>query len=751
MTKPRELARARFGDMTALWYEHVGRTIMFALAPTARLRDFADHREYLSIDDAAHKGNAMLSKATHGGHAIQPESCLQLKYALPAGQPSEGGSFTPGLTCRNTRCNGRMAFQSLDIAPDGSGAVLCFRDAANGLEARQAYTYSAGDKWIVVNTTVANTGDAPVTLDYLASFSLGMLSPFQPDAGADCYSVMQWHAAWSGEGRLEERAIEEAGLEQSWNSFGVRLSRIASASSRPVCNYFPQMGFADNKAGVVWGASLEAFGPWQMQLFRIGDSLCLDGGLPDRTCNGWRKTLQPGESLAGIPAAVTCASVAAGETAAETLCNRLAPFCGTTPENIPPADADVPALFNDWCKTWGKPYRDNLRPVVQTLKDSGVAYLNMDFGWFQSSDFCSAVPEGVHNPDIGDWLPYPAGEKYPDGFAAWCAEIRQAGLIPGVWFEFEAAVKSSVVFKEHPDWFLTRDGLPINDGLRFFPDFRRPEVVAFYRERVINFLRSNKIGYMKVDYNGHLEGACDGPAASQAENFRVALEAAVGFYRLIRRELPELTLEICASGGQRASAGWMRLGSLASTSDAHEGVEIPLVAADTAMLVAARNNQIWATLHDWDDENRLLYSLAAGCIGRLCLSGDVDKLSAPQLSLMKAALAYYDACKPLVKDGDSLLRRQLKSRSYITPKGSQLYMRRVADGRRLAAVLHNFGEGDPATRWIVPGQWRLQEGAPRLMPTGAAAAAEALPDGTTALSFAGMPAFSAAAVFLVHI
>ncbi len=241
MTKPKELARAVFGDMTAIWYEHTARTIMFALAPTARLHDFADHREYLSIEDAAHKGSAVASKAAHGGHAIQPESCLQLKYALPAGQPSQGGSFMPGLTCRNTRCNARMAFQSLDIASDGRGAVLRFRDEANGLEARQEYAYLYGNKHITVNTTVVNTGKEPVTLDYLASFSLGMLSPFQPDAGADCYSMLQWHAAWSGEGRLEERSIEEAGLEQSWNSFGVRISRLGSGSSRPVCNYFPTL------------------------------------------------------------------------------------------------------------------------------------------------------------------------------------------------------------------------------------------------------------------------------------------------------------------------------------------------------------------------------------------------------------------------------------------------------------------------------------------------------------------------------
>lgn len=91
----------------------------------------------------------------------------------------------------------------------------------------------------------------------------------------------------------------------------------------------------------------------------------------------------------------------------------------------------------------------------------------------------------------------------------------------------------------------------------------------------------------------------------------------------MRRELPELVIEICSSGGHRLSPAWMQLGTMASFSDAHESIEIPIIAANTARMIPMRHNQIWAVLHPDDDDRRLGYSLAAGMLGRLCLSGEV--------------------------------------------------------------------------------------------------------------------------------
>jgi len=750
MAIPQEIGRAAFGDMTAIWYDYTdSHVILFSMVPTAKVGAMANHREWLDKDDEAHKGNAIYRKSEHAGSAISAEGCLQLHFDTDPGEVINPDSFGAGFTLRGSHCSFMLAFQKLEVAPDNTQAVLTFRDDAHGLEARQCYRYTPGERWITVNTTLTNIGTAPRTLNYLASFSLGMLSPFQADAGADCYTMLEWHSDWSGEGRLEERHVEDAGFEQSWNSFGLRLHRIGAASSMPVHGFFPQMGFADNAARVVWGASMKTYATWQLQLSRNGDYLTLDGGLPDKEFNGWYKELAPGESFSGIEAALTCAVVPERGSAAETLCNRLAPFAGSTTENINSTEADVPALFNDWCMTWGAPYQANLRPVAERLKGRGVGYLNMDYGWFQAGRFGESTKPGEHRPEIGDWLPYPAGPEYPQGFGAWLDEIRACGMKPGVWFEFENAVKSSLLLRDHPDWFLTLDGRIINDGLRHFLDLRKPEVVAYLKERVIAFLRENNIGYMKVDYNAPIGARCDGPAASKAENFRQAIEANVAFFRLLRKELPELTLEICASGGYRLSAGWMRIAALASSSDAHEGVEIPLLAANTAMLIASRNNQIWATLHEWHDENRLLYLLAGGCIGRLCLSGDVQKLSDEQMAVVDAALAYYQQSKALLPAGDSFIQRRLKSRSYLTPKGAQLYLRRAAGGERLSAILHTFADCERNSSWIIDGNWRLTE--TRLASANIAISAAINGDGTTTLSFRGMPAFSAAAVILAAI
>ena len=145
----------------------------------------------------------------------------------------------------------------------------------------------------------------------------------------------------------------------------------------------------------------------------------------------------------------------------------------------------------------------------------------MDAGWFRE-------PE-TRLPGIGDWEIYKP--SYPSGFDGFLDTIRDAGMIPGIWFEFECVSETSALFKEHPEWLVKWEGETYPTTLdRYFLDFRKPEVIQYLDGRVIKFLRSHRIGYMKVDYNGsfHIADSENGHAGSPRINPRILPAPAQG-------------------------------------------------------------------------------------------------------------------------------------------------------------------------------------------------------------------------------
>ena len=216
----------------------------------------------------------------------------------------------------------------------------------------------------------------------------------------------------------------------------------------------------------------------------------------------------------------------------------------------------------------------------------------------------------------------------------------------------------------------------------------RKEVWDYLDEKLIRMLKENDFGYLKVDYNAPIGFGADTENGSPAEGLREHLEAVGRYYRHLRRELPELVIEICSSGGHRLTPEWMRIGNMGSFSDAHEGESIPLIGASTQQLIPMERNQIWAVLRAENDAQRLYYSLAAGFLGRLCLSGEIDKLSPRQKKIMFEAVDFYHRIAPLVKYGVSRLERKLTSRSSNYPAGWQILTRSWRKEKML--VIHGF-------------------------------------------------------------
>ncbi|MBQ6470272.1 MAG: alpha-galactosidase [Lachnospiraceae bacterium] len=88
-------------------------------------------------------------------------------------------------------------------------------------------------------------------------------------------------------------------------------------------------------------------------------------------------------------------------------------------------------------------------------------------------------------PFIGDWL-MSDRKKFPNGMKAAADMIHDAGFRAGLWLAPFIAEEDSRLFKEHPDWFIFRDGMPWKAGCNwsgfYALDFDRQEVTDYLRE-----------------------------------------------------------------------------------------------------------------------------------------------------------------------------------------------------------------------------------------------------------------------------
>jgi alpha-galactosidase len=627
--------------------------------------------------------------------AWRTQSLVQVKLA---GQPYPG-MFAQGHTMRHAPALADFRLVKQERQDDERGNVLVtVMETASGLRLRHLLCWRKGDEAFEVRADFYNGSDAPVTLEMLSSFSVGGITPYHAADAPGRLRVHRLRSVWAAEGRPVCETLEELHLERSLSGSGLFSERFGQVGTMPVRKWFPFVAVEDAEAGVFWGANLAWPGSWQMEICRQHDDVYISGGLADREFGHWTWTLPPGEGFSAPRAHLSCV-----RGTLEELCERLISPMERVIDQGPEVERDLPIIFNEWCTTWGHPRHKQLVAIAERLRETPTRYLVIDAGWYMH-------PPGSAYHGHGDWTPN--RDLFPEGLAATAAAIRARGLIPGLWFEFETVATTSQVAREHPEYLLKRDGVPVSVSERNFLDFNHSEVVKFLEERVIGRLRDGGFGYLKVDYNETLGLGADHPYGLGAGLWLQTQLSANRFWPRLRAELPELVIENCASGGHRLEPWMMALSAMSSFSDAHETVEIPVIAANLHKVVHPRQSQIWAVLRAADSERRLCYSLAATFLGRMCLSGDILELNESQWDMVLRAQRFYRECAQVIKRGRSRLHSRMAA-SWRYPQGWQALVRQGRDAAEALVVIHTF-EGSPerlevplpaGADWVITGSF----------------------------------------------
>ena len=595
------------------------------------------------------------------GWMISPET--QVHIALSGDGISN--DFSPGNTLRNSDTAFSLKFKGAKYEEQSRKQILIAAfENDKGLVARQVY-FCTGAGYLETYTELENRGDN-VIVEALPSFNMARISPFERFDDPNDIVIHRLLSNWSGEGKLYSVSAADIAFEASWSGLGVRTMRISQTGTMPARGYLPFISVEDKKNGVCWAAETEAPASWTIEAVFRNNAISVGGGRGDFLSAHWRKTLKTGETEKTNKAYLTVTKGSLENAAA-----RLARHFDDTDE-IKDVERDLPVLYNEYCYTWGKPEAKTLEKMLPEIAALGCKYFVIDDGWFYN----------VYNDKryvIGDWNVNK--EYYPEGLKAFADKVRSYGMIPGVWYEFEGVSEHSDVYRDHPDWLLTRDGKIINNGGRAFLDFRKEEVLNYLREKVIKNLVNCGIGYMKVDYNSNAGFGADG-AESYGEAIRQHIDAVLAFFEEIKRSVPSLVLEICSSGGMRHEPRFLSLGDMCSFSDAHENAGGVPVAMNLHRFIPPRKLQIWATIRDDYNADDVKFTVAKAMLGRICFSGNLGNKPQKIIDILKESFSFYEKLKPTIANGETITIENGGISTYLFTKGSPYLVRRSTDGKK---------------------------------------------------------------------
>jgi alpha-galactosidase len=159
--------------------------------------------------------------------------------------------------------------------------------------------------------------------------------------------------------------------------------------------------------------------------------------------------------------------------------------------------------------------RSNLAVVQQMQADLPLELVQIDDGF---------------EAQVGDWLSF--HPNFPEGVAPLSAEIREAGMVPGLWLAPFIVHPKSKLMEAHPDWLLRGHlNRPVNAGFLWNTfttalDLTQPEVQAYVREVIHTAAQHWGFSYLKLDFlfAAALPGKRHDPTRTRAQVLRAALE-----------------------------------------------------------------------------------------------------------------------------------------------------------------------------------------------------------------------------------
>jgi alpha-galactosidase len=520
-----------------------------------------------------------------------------------------------------------VAGDAVQTGTDGSLRIIQ-HDDESGIRVTTRLQVSGGSIRAVAEAT--NDGTAAVRVGALSSLRVFIQRP-EPGRELRPYRVYTADNTWCEEFRWQEFTLAQVGIVDGGHGITssqhqTRVSRVETGS-RSTEQYLPMGAVANADTGEAWAWQVESNAAWHWDLGDSGPGFVLDLGGPDHDRGEWEVVLAPGESFRTLPVAVAFSATGLDHAFGLLTGHRRA-------IRRPNADNDrLPVIFNDYMNCLnGDPTTEKLLPLIDAAAAVGSEYFVIDAGWYSD--------------DAGWWDTVGAWEasttRFPGGLGEVIDRIRERGMVPGLWVEPEVMGIESPAVKELPaEAYFQRDGEPQALNGRYQLDFRHPAVVSRMDAVVDRLIADFGVGYFKFDYNITAEHGNEVGGSSSGAALLDHNRAYSAWLDGIFARHPDLVIENCSSGGTRADYSQLSRMSLLSTSDQQDPVRYATIAAAAPTAVTPEQGAVWAYPQPEYDAELNALTLVNAMLGRVHLSGRIDRMDAEQLADVRTALATY--------------------------------------------------------------------------------------------------------------
>jgi alpha-galactosidase len=514
------------------------------------------------------------------------------------------------------------------------------RDPATGLAVRSTLRAADGVPAVQGWTTVTNEGAGTVVLQAVSSLVTAAFTP-------EDLSRVEWLEGWSdwlAEGRWQHTPVRSrtglVDLDLRAHAELDSRSRIlvAGQGTWSTGERYP-CGVLEDRDGGAWAWQVEHDGGWLAELseaFEDGSELALGLFGPTDALHHWALPLASGESFTTVPASLAFAAGDWQDAVGVLTAHRRA----LRADAEPPRDTAValPVVFNDYMNTLdGDPTSERVLPLVDAAAAAGAEYFCIDAGWYDDT--------GDWWDGVGEWLP--STRRFPGGgLSAVLDHVRERGMVPGLWLEPEViGVRSPMIDRLPPEAFLQRYGVPVVEQGRRHLDLRHPAARAHLDGVVDRLVGEMGVGYLKLDYNITPGQGTDLDAPSPGVGLLGHGRALLDWLDGVLGRHPSLLLESCASGAMRSDYAILSRLHLQSTSDQCNPLLYPPVAAAAPMSVLPEQAASWAYPQPEMDAEQIAFTLVTGLLGRLYLSGHLNRMEPAQAALVRSAVMVHRAIR----------------------------------------------------------------------------------------------------------
>ena len=526
-----------------------------------------------------------------------------------------------------------MAVQGVTTAPDGKGTVttVTMKDRFYPVTVALKYRTFPKDDIIEMWTETTNNEKKNITLRQFASMSL-------PVRYGDVW-LQNYHGAWANEARVNDEPLRP-GMKVIKNRDGGRNSHTSHGEIMLSLD-----GKAQEQTGRVIGAAVEYGGNYKLRI----DT---DESLQHRLFAGMDEensayNLKPKETFVTPPVAMTYSADGMG-----TVSRR---FHRWGRENrLAHGDKERKILLNSWEGVYFDINEQGMDRMMQDIASMGGELFVMDDGWFGVK-----YPRKNDSSSLGDWMV--DTQKLPNGINGLLESAKKHGVKFGIWIEPEMTNTISEFYEKHPDYVIkapNRDVVKGRGGTQLVLDMANPKV----QDVVFHIVDTLMTKYPEIDY---IKWDANAPVMSHGSQYQTADNQShlyIGYHEglkktleRIRAKYPDVTIQLCASGGGRVNWGLLPWFDEFWTSDNTDALQrIYMQWGTSAFFPAiAMGSHISATPnHTTFRTVPIKFRSDVAMSGRLGMEIQPANMSEEDKALCRQAIEDYKKIRPVVQFGD---------------------------------------------------------------------------------------------------